>query len=109
MDDVLTQLPWGSLGTTSVIVISVLALLRVSVLAIIRGELVPARTVEKTEADLRESLRLERVRNDQPSRALSVLALNYGTTADKVLTSLPLLEGQQQEPVRAVGGGVVDG
>ena len=85
MTDVLAAVPWSGLGWGGLIFAAVLAL--------IRGDLVPRRTHDAIVATYREGLDAERQSSCELRAALRLVATEYGTTADKVLSSLPVPEG----------------
>ena len=83
--DWLTLVPWSGLGWGGLIFAAVLAL--------IRGDLVPRRTHESQLASRDDIIQRERAMSDRTMSALRLLAAEYGTTADKVLSALPTDEG----------------
>ena len=85
MDAILTAVPWGNLGAGTVLLFAILA--------IIRGDLVTRREHETALERLDDTIQRERAMSDRTMSALRLLAAEYGTTADKVLSSLPTDEG----------------
>lgn len=85
MDAILTTIPWSGLGWGGLIFAAVLAL--------IRGELVPRRTHENALAVRDDIIQRERAMADRTMSALRLVAVEYGTTADRVLSALPVDEG----------------
>lgn len=83
MDELLTQVPWPYLGPGSVLFIAILA--------VIRGDLVPRRTHEQITALLQQRADREANNADRAMAALTSLAHEHGTTADKVLQALPVV------------------
>lgn len=87
MDAIIAAVPWAGLGWTGIII--------VGILSIIRGDLVPKTMHESITHDLRESLAVERDSNAKLVGALSLLANQYGTTTDRLLSALPLTPEQE--------------
>ena len=85
MDAILTNVPWGNLGAGTVLLFAILA--------IIRGDLVTRREHETALAIRDETIQRERAMADRNMSALRLVAIEYGTTADKVLSALPVDEG----------------
>lgn len=83
--DWLSVVPWSGLGWGGLIFAAVLAL--------IRGDLVPRRTHDSALAGRDDIIQRERALTDRAMSALRLLAAEYGTTADKVLSALPTDEG----------------
>lgn len=82
MEALLMSIPWQGFGWGG------LALL--VVLMVIRGDLVTRRE-NRESIELREDvIRRERLIADRAMMALRVLASEHGTTADKVLSALPV-------------------
>lgn len=84
MEALLTDVPWETLGPPGVLLLAVLL--------IIRGDLVPRRTHESIIESKDEALNVERRNSAELRTALRVLAVEHGTTTDKVLSSLPTPE-----------------
>lgn len=80
--DWITAVPWAGLGWGGLIFAAVLAL--------IRGDLVPRRTHDDIVDTYREATDAERQASSELRDALRILAEEYGTTADKVLSALPV-------------------
>lgn len=85
MDAILTTVPWGGLGWGGLIF--------VAILSVIRGDLVPRRTHDAIVDGLRETVAIERDRNDRLTRVAEALTREHGTTVDRVLSALPATEG----------------
>lgn len=84
MDALLTGIPWSGLGWGGLIFAAVLAL--------IRGDLVPRRTHDSIVSTYQEATDAERQASSELRAALRLIAEEYGTTADKVLSALPVPE-----------------
>lgn len=85
MDALLAAVPWSGLGWGGLIF--------AAVLFIIRGDLVPRSTHEDALEARDDIIRRERALTDRAMSALRLVATEYGTTADKVLSALPADEG----------------
>lgn len=85
IDALLTSVPWSGLGWGGLIFAAVLAL--------IRGDLVPRRTHESALAARDDIIQRERALTDRAMSALRLVSAEYGTTADRVLSALPVDEG----------------
>lgn len=85
MDAILTTVPWGNLGAGTVLLFAILA--------IIRGDLVTRREHETALERLDDTIQRERAMADRNMAALQRLSHDFGTTADKVLSALPVDEG----------------
>lgn len=81
MDAILTAVPWSGLGWGGLIF--------AVVLGIIRGDVVSRRENETSIAVRDDIIQRERALTDRAMSALRLLAAEYGTTADKVLSALP--------------------
>lgn len=82
--DVITTVPWETIGPPGILLLAVLL--------IIRGDLVPRRTHESIVESKDKALDVERRNSAELRTALRVLAVEHGTTTDKVLSSLPTRE-----------------
>lgn len=82
MDAILTAVPWSGLGWGGLIFLVVLG--------IIRGDVVTRREHETALARLDDTIQRERAMADRTMSALQHLSHEFGTTADKVLSALPV-------------------
>lgn len=88
MDALLTSVPWPGLGWGGLIFLVILGF--------IRGDIVTRREHEGAIRLRENSVRRERAIADQAMSALRVLATEHGTTADKVLSALPVAPDDEE-------------
>lgn len=89
LDVLLTSVPWAGLGWGAIILIAVRE--------VFKGDIVPGKTHREALAQRDEVIRRERHMADRLMSALQLLATEHGTTTDKILSSLPLVEGGDDE------------
>ena len=82
MDALLTSVPWSGLGWG--------ALIFVTVLGVIRGDIVTRREHNTALSARDETIRREREIADRSMAALRLLAEEHGTTTDRILSALPV-------------------
>lgn len=93
MDTLLNVLPWETIGPSGVLLFVVVYIMR----TVSRGDWVPRSTHDSIVSMQKETLAMERLANAELRAALRIVAIEHGTTTDKVLSALPLLAEQKEE------------